>query len=218
MQRRLKHILLISFIAIFILSCSTRTVDIKNYRVGDIRSVNVGEKIVFVGKDLDEDMRFFPRIKIKDRFLNEKLFAPLKPPYEGIYDEDDHSYMVILDKNELFIVNVDKNGVVTKTTPFFKRGEQIFEPEPIYRSLTKSKLYELTYSGMYGKYISLIFKEYYINVEDIGRPISELKPSYSEKVFYDIKDDDETIYKSYIFKILDATPNYLEYEIIDDEY
>jgi len=65
MQKRLKHILLIGFIAIFILSCSTRTVDIKNYRVGDIRSVNVGETMVLVGKDLDEDMRFFPKINLE---------------------------------------------------------------------------------------------------------------------------------------------------------
>ena len=218
MKRSIKIVGSSIVIASLILSCSTRSVNIKKYKIGKVQTVSVGETMLLNGQDLEEDMRFIPAIDIDKRFSNEKLYLPKKAPYEGIYDQDKKAYMVILDKNELFSVFVNKQGVTIESNEFFRKNEKIFDAKPIYRALSKSKLYELVYSGKYAKYISLIFKEYFVDIDDIQRPIEELHPSYSEKVFYDINENDKIVYKNYVLKIIEATPNYLEYEILDDNY
>jgi hypothetical protein len=88
---------------------------------------------------------------------------------------------------------------------------------PIYRSLLNSKIYELTYSGKYKNIIKFTYKEYFVDISDIDRDIREIKPSFFEKINYDLDEGDIIVYKKFKIQIINATHQSLEYKIVADE-
>ncbi|MDQ1339118.1 MAG: hypothetical protein QG567_268 [Campylobacterota bacterium] len=215
----MKKVFLFAFIVLILFfGCTTKTVDIKNYEVRDIKKVNVGENLVKVGSNLVEDMKFNPIIDIEARLKKEEFYIPIKPPYDGIFDERDKSYFVIIDKHEIFSIKVDNNGKIINGNKYFPKDERVFEEQPFYLGLLNSKLYEISYAGRLNDIVYLMYKEYYINVEDIKREINQIKPGFSERIAYDLKESDILVYKNFKFKVYDATSKNIEFEIISDSY
>jgi len=208
----------IVLILIFILGCTVRTVDIKDYEVNDIKKVYVGENLVRVGTNLLEDMKLMPVVDIDSRLKDEEFFVPIEPPYEGIYDDRDRSYFVIIDKHETFSLKVDLDGKIINDRKYFYKGEKVFTPDPSYLGLLNSKLYEISYKGRIEDIVSLTYKEYYIDIENLKRDILQIKPGFSEHIDYDMEESDTLVYKNFKFKVHEATSEAIEFEIISDTY
>jgi len=205
-------------VLILIFGCTARTVDIKDYEVNDIKKANVGENLVRVGTNLLEDMKLAPVVDINSRLKEEEFYVPIEPPYEGIYDERDRSYFVIIDKHEIFSLKVDADGKIINDRKYFYKGEKVFTPEPSYLGLLNSRLCEISYAGRVDDIISLTYKEYYIDVENLKRDVMQIKPGFSEQISYDLKESDTLVYKNFKFKVYEATNENIEFEIISDTY
>ena len=196
--------------------CSIRTVNIKNYQLHENKSVNVGDAIIKVGHNLKEEMRFLPLVEINSRLGKEEFYLPLDPPYEGIYDQNDGSFFVILDRHELFSVKVNAEGYVLSKQKYFDQDEKLFEPAPLYYGIANSKLYELSYSGRIGNNIVITYKEYYVELEDVKREIDQIRPGFSEQITYDLSDSDEIVYKDFRIKVHEATSEQIVFEVLSD--
>lgn len=206
----------IAILLLLLYGCTIRTVNIKNYQLNEIKSVNVGEPIVKVGHNLKEEMRFLPLVDIDERLGGEEFYVPLKAPYEGIYDQQDGSFFIILDRHELFSVKVDNTGRVVSKQKYFDQGEALFEPAPRYYGIANSKLYELSYSGRIGGHIVITYKEYYVEMADVKREIDQIRPGFSEQVTYDLSEGDEIVYKDFRIKVHEATNEAIRFEILSD--
>lgn len=205
-------------ILILIFGCTARTVDIKDYEVNDIKKANVGENLVKVGTNLLEDMKLMPVVDINSRFKDEGFYVPIEPPYEGIYDERDKSYFVIIDKHEIFSLKVDMEGKLLSESKYFHKNEKLFTTQPSYLGLLNSKLFEISYAGKVDDVISLTYKEYFIDIDNLKRDILQIKPGFSEQIAYDLKEGDTLVYKNFKFKVHEATSENIEFEIISDTY
>lgn len=208
---------IVALLLLLFYGCTIHTVNIKNYQLNDIKSVNVGDSIVKVGHNLKEEMRFIPLADITERLGKEEFYIPLEPPYEGIYDEKDGSYFVILDRHELFSVKVDADGRVISKQRYFDHGEKLFEPGPQYYGIANSKLYELSYSGRLGDHIIITYKEYYVEMADVKRQIDQIRPGFSEQITYDLSESDEIVYKNFRIKVHEANSETIQFEILSDD-
>ena len=209
--------ILIYIFILFSIGCSIRSVDIKDYELNKTRVINVGDSVFRVGINLKENMRFFPTQDISIQLKNSKFFDPIKPPYEGIYDFDNNFYYVSVDKNGFYTAISDEYGRLVYDFLSYKKDKKLFTPVPIYRSLLNSKIYELTYSGKYKNIIKFTYKEYFVDISDIDRDIREIKPSFFEKINYDLDEGDIIVYKKFKIQIINATHQSLEYKIVADE-
>lgn len=207
---------LIALLLVLFYGCAVRTVNIKNYQLNEIKSVNVGDSIIKVGHNLKEEMHFVPLVDISERLGEEEFYIPLTPPYEGIYDEKDGSFFVILDRHELFSVKVDTEGRVISKQKYFDYEEKLFEAAPSYFGIANSKLYELSYSGRLGDHIVITYKEYYVEMADVKRKIDQIRPGFSEQVTYDLSESDEIVYKDFRIKVHEATSEQIQFEILAD--
>ena len=196
--------------------CTVRTVNIKNYQLSEIKTANVGDAMITVGKNLKEEMRFIPLIDISERLGAEEFYVPIQPPYEGIFDQREDNYFVILDRHELFSVKVDTEGKVVSKQKFFDYDEQLFTPDPRYFGIANSKIYELAYSGRIDDQIMITYKEYYVEMDDVKREIDQIKPGFAEQIAYDLSQSDEIVYKNFRLKVLDATNERIKFEILSD--
>jgi hypothetical protein len=215
MQKSWLAALLVLLLLLFY-GCAVRTVNIKNYQLNEIKSVNVGDPIIKVGHNLKEEMYFIPLVDISERLGKEEFYIPLEPPYEGIYDEKDGSFFVILDRHELFSVKVDTEGRVISKQKYFDYEEKLFEPAPNYFGIANSKLYELSYSGRIGDHIVITYKEYYVEMADVKRKIDQIRPGFSEQITYDLSESDEIVYKEFRIRIHEANSEQIRFEILMD--
>jgi len=208
--------LLIGTFLLLVYGCSVRTVNIKNYQLHETKSVNVGDSIIQVGHNLKEEMRFIPLVDISERLGKEEFYLPIESPYEGIYDQKDGSFFVILDRHELFSVKVDTEGKVLSKQKYFDQNEKLFEPAPKYYGIADSKLYELSYSGRLGDHIIITYKEYYVELEDVKREIGQIRPGFSEQITYDLSESNEIVYRDFRIKVHEATSEQIVFEVLSD--
>lgn len=199
------------------MGCTPQTVNVKNYQLHEIRMVNVGDPMIKAGRNVYEEMRFLPTVDIGKRFAGEEFYLPLTPPYDGIYDAENNAYFVILDRHEIFSVKVDGSGKTLVEQQYFDKGEKVFDPVPNYFGAAESKIYELSYSGRLDDHITITYKEFYVDVRDIKREISQLRPGFSEQIVYNMAESNEIVYKNFRLKVYDATNEHIEFEIVSDK-
>ncbi len=207
---------LIIGLLLFFYGCTVRTVNIKNYQLNETRSANVGEAMIKVGHNLKEEMYFAPLVDISERLGKEEFYVPIEPPYEGIYDQKDGSYFIILDRHELFSVKVTAKGNVVSKQKYFDFDEKLFEPQPRYFGIVNSKLYELAYSGRLGDHIIITYKEFYVEMDDVKREIDQIRPGFSEQITYDLSESDEIVYRDFRIKVVEATNEQITFELLSD--
>jgi len=212
-----RTVFFVLFAVALFLGCTPQTVNVKNYQVNEIRIANVGDPMIKVGKNLYEEMRFIPTVDIPKRLGKEEFYLPAEPPYDGIYDPESDAYFVILDRHEIFSIKVDANGKCVASEKYFDKGEKVFAPAPNYYGVSNSKIYEISYTGRIEDHITITYKELYVDMDDVKREISQLRPGFSEQVVYNLAESDEIVYKKFRLKIYDATNEHIEFEILSDK-
>lgn len=198
---------------------------LKNYKIGEEKTVFIGENIVECShlKLIQQDSVKFKAIKSS----NTRVKISKGEIYEVKYKDLEDNSLYVCAGNSIsggFHIKINKNGELLDPHPYYKdslgfhnhaalqigeKGIKYFSPIKKNQKKYDSGSFkqEIVYAGLSGNTLNVTYKEY---KNDIARP------AFFQNITYDLKNSNIIRYKNFKIKILKASNSQIKYVVLED--
>jgi hypothetical protein len=209
---------------------------IKNYQVGEVRRVNVGESLVEFGNSnvIKNEGIVFKAIKdartggiwklwgnnldiVKEKLYpathianNQGSYLIFIGKYNNLLDQL-NTHLEVDNQGNIIANRIYQNGV---RQPYnfssdIAEGEKVFEKLVVIekKELEGSKKVELIYNGRESKVIKILYREF---INDLARP------AFYQNLTYTLDESNIIRYKNFKIEVFESTNEYITYKVIED--